>query len=557
MFPFSIRRFVTRHDGNVAVIFALASLPVLGFAGMAIDYGLATRLQAQLQAATDATSLMLCQSTSTTTVPQLQAQAATTMGGYMGSGVNLVVDPLAVTQGPRKIQLTTHATSKAYLGNFTGQKSLGIAATAQCATPVPKTFEIALVLDTTGSMANSGGSGTKLAAAQQAAANFVDYVKGNTAFASDTRISIVPFAASVAVDPRAYAAASWIDQAGASTYHWTNVDKTQAKAAGFASRFSIFNLMAAKYAAWAWAGCFETLPYPANVQDGSPTSNDTLYVPMFAPDEPGDGSGDRVTFTASSTGTRYYSYNSYLDDSTSVGACKTDPSTFALAENRACKYVGSQGATYTTSTDVGIPNGPNFGCTSKPLQRLTTSTSTLKTLINNLSASGATNTHEGFMWGWRTLSPTSVFADGASYSSKTTSKVIILMTDGANSWTDNPNSNYNQTLYFSMGYFLNANGTTPNDRLPSGYRNLTTATAARNALDQLTLEACQNAQSAGISIYTIGFSVNSDPIDTQGTNLLASCASSPSQAFIANDSTSLINAFSKIASSIGSIRLTQ
>lgn len=161
------------------------------------------------------------------------------------------------------------------------------------------------------------------------------------------------------------------------------------------------------------------------------------------------------------------------------------------------------------------------------------------------------------MWGWRTLSPNSVFGDGAAYSTSTVTKIIILMTDGANSWSDNPYTNYNQTLFFSMGYFKNADGTSPNGRLPASSQNLTSTTQARTALDTLTQQACTNAKGTGVSIYTVGFSIPSDPIDSQGLALLNGCASSQSQAFVASTSDALIAAFDKIAKSIGTLRLTQ
>ena len=549
-----LRSLLSADDGNVAVVFALASLPILGFAGMAVDYGLASRLDTQLQAATDATSLALCQTPSATTLSQLQLQASTMMQGYMGSDVGLTVDALTMTSAPRKITLTARATSQAFLGGFTGTKRLPVAATAQCATPLPKTFEIALVLDTTGSMAASGGAQTKIQALQQAAANFVDYVHDNSAFSTDTRISIVPFAASVAVDPAAYRTANWVDTAGRSSYHWANVDKASANAAGFTSRFSIFDALKTTYSGWGWAGCFETLPYPQNTQEGVPTTNDTLFVPMFAPDEPGGGSNTYTVWNNT-----YVSFNSYIDDFTGVGAC-TGGSTFQTLENAACKYVGAKTAKPTNNNPyTGIPNGPNFQCVSQPLQRLTSNTGTLKALINSLSAAGSTNIHEGLMWGWRTLSPVSVFADGAAYSTAptATNKIIVLMTDGANTWPDNPYPNYNQTMYFSHGYLTNADGSGPNSRLPPGNQNISTTAQERNALDALTQTGCTNAKTAGVSIYTVGFSVASDPIDAQGINLLKNCASSAGQAYIANYSTDLIKAFDLIAKSIGALRLTQ
>jgi Flp pilus assembly protein TadG len=548
--PPSRNRFFKSRDGNVALIFALTSLPLLAFAGAAIDYGSATRLHAKLQAATDATALSLCQTVSTTTTAQMQLQAQAMVTGYMGSD-GLTVDPVVVTTNPRKIVLTTHMASVALFGKLTGTLNMTPTATAQCATPLPKTFEIALVLDTTGSMNSAGGSGTKMQAAQQAANNFIDYVHNNPAFTAETRISIVPFAAAVAVNPATYRSAAWIDQLGKSSYHWVNV--AGAAAAGFTSRFGIFDSLRTASSGWGWAGCLETLPYPLNVQDGKPSgSADSLYVPMFAPDEPGDGTTGYTTIGGN------YSFNSYINDSTGTNSCKADSSlSYGAAEGRACKYVNPQGASPTSNSMIGLPNGPNFACTSQPLQRLTNDTSILKSLVSSLKAQGATNILEGLMWGWRTISPNSVFADGAAYSSSTVNKIMILMTDGANSWSDNPYSNYNQTLFFSMGYFKNADGSTPNGRLPLGYQNLSNSSQARNALDALTQTACTNAKGAGIQLYTIGFSTSEDPIDAQGLSLLKGCASSPSQSFVANNSDALIAAFDQIGKSIGTLRLTQ
>lgn len=549
------RLFVRERSGNVAVLFALASVPLIAFTGAAIDYGFATRLQVKLQAANDATALSLCQTPTATLTPILQTQAQVTMGGYMGTMNSLVVDSLVVTTNPRKIALTSHASLINFFGNFLGRAGSSVTAKTQCGTPVPKTFEISLVLDNTGSMTESSGSQTKMQAVQTAASNFVTYVYNNASFAPNSRISIVPFAATVKLDPTIYAVAPWVDTLGLSAYHWTNVDKTQANALGFVSRLSLFNSLKTIDSSWGWGGCFESLPYPQNVQDGTPTNNNSLYVPLFAPDEPGSGSSGYSTYGSGSN--TNYDFNSYIDDSNGSRTCSSSPSTFAAAENQACKYLSPKNAQVTSyNAYTGLPNGPNFQCVSKPLQRLTNNQTTLQTLISSLTAAGSTNIHEGLMWGWRTLSPISVFADGAAYSSTTTNKVLILMTDGANSWPDNPYLNYNQTQYFSQGYVLNADGSNPSPHLPPSQPYATTSDE-RNALDSLTLSGCTGAKAAGISVYTIGFSVPSDPIDTQGINMLQSCATNASQAYIANDSSSLINAFNQIATSIGALRLTQ
>jgi hypothetical protein len=53
----------------------------------------------------------------------------------------------------------------------------------------------------------------------------------------------------------------------------------------------------------------------------------------------------------------------------------------------------------------------------------------------------------------------------------------------------------------------------------------------------------------------VGFSISSDPIDTQGHNLLAACATDAAHAFIANDASSLFNAFNQIGMGMGKLRI--
>jgi Flp pilus assembly protein TadG len=52
-------RFAKANEGNIAVIFAIAILPVLGFVGAAIDYSRASKVRTSMQAAMDSAALML------------------------------------------------------------------------------------------------------------------------------------------------------------------------------------------------------------------------------------------------------------------------------------------------------------------------------------------------------------------------------------------------------------------------------------------------------------------------------------------------------------------
>lgn len=579
-----VRRFIQKRDGNIAILFGLSFIPLIFLAGVGIDYGRASALRTRLQNAVDGTTLTLCQTSSATTNAALEDQAAKLLEAYM-SGKATLVTPLAVGANPRTITVKAHATYRTAFASLMHIDTVEVGASSQCATPMAQTFEIALALDTTGSMRDTGGSGTKMGAVQEAAKKFVDYVATKPAFSPQTRISVVPFANAVAVDPNTYGASTtWIDGNAQSAYHWVNVDFSAANAtvkAAIKSRFDIFAQLKPLDATWGWAGCLETLPYPLNVQDLAPTPGnpDSYLVPMFAPDEPGGNTTQRAYISGDSksnypTTTDTYTnlnswgqiyYNSYLEDHALKSDCDVKSMTAVEAEMRACKYY--RPAHFSSGMSRrNVPNGPNYGCTSKPLQTLTNDTTKLKALIDSLVPQGSTSIFDGFVWAWRTISPLSVFAQGAAYNDTTVHKVIVLMTDGINSWDANADlhiDNINESLFSGMGYVTNGNGTkvagTPAlaGRLVAGTPSPTSSAKIRAALDALTSEACVNAKARNISVYTIGFSVPNDPIDQAGIDLLRNCATKPSQAYIANSSAALITAFDDIVQNIGKLRITR
>ena len=62
-------------DGNVAITFALAAFPVVGFVGFAVDYSRANSVKAAMQAALDSTALMLSKDAAITAASALQTKA--------------------------------------------------------------------------------------------------------------------------------------------------------------------------------------------------------------------------------------------------------------------------------------------------------------------------------------------------------------------------------------------------------------------------------------------------------------------------------------------------
>src|SRR3954464_14277187 len=65
----------TANSANVTVTFALATIPIVGFVGAAVDYSHANSVKTALQAAADSTALMLSKTAATMTSAQLQTQA--------------------------------------------------------------------------------------------------------------------------------------------------------------------------------------------------------------------------------------------------------------------------------------------------------------------------------------------------------------------------------------------------------------------------------------------------------------------------------------------------
>lgn len=550
-FASSGKRFARNDRGNVATIFAISVLPVLGLIGVSIDLTRINKTKTGVQAAVDSAALQIAPSATTLSVAQLKTNAQTVLSGmYYGS--TIVGDP-TVSADKTTVCLTASIDVPETLSKVIAGLYLTASANS-CATVGGGDIEVALVLDNSGSMNTTSGGISKLSILKTSATSFTNNLF--TLAPSHIKMSVVPFSDSVAVDPATYRTAGWVDTTAQSSWHWKSPLFSGASLLAN-SRFDIYNWLKAIDVRWDWAGCFETQPYPQNVNDVAPSSSvpDSLYVPMLAPDEPDNtyvnASGSTVTNSKSYT-------NNYIKD-TSATCTSALPTTNTDAaettkQSQVCKY---KFGTKTTSSPTVY--GPNYSCLSAPLQRLTTTQATINTKITGLTANGATNIHEGFMWGWRTISPLAPFGDGVTYgyiptgTSKPTQKVIVLMTDGFNSWAG-VNNTIDKSDYEGPGYWASSDG-----RLPVANRGITNSTQARAALDALTLEACANARAQGIIIYTIGFSISTDPIDTQGINMLKSCSgyADGTHSFVANDATALNSAFSSISNGIGQIRLSK
>jgi Flp pilus assembly protein TadG len=244
----------------------------------------------------------------------------------------------------------------------------------------------------------------------------------------------------------------------------------------------------------------------------------TAYVPYFAPDEPDTSYGGYV--------------NNYLTD-----VSGDQNKSWQIQQGDPAKY---NKAPKTGTTSLGYQFGPNSGCEIQPLTRLTNSFSGFKAAINSMTAGGDTDIKAGLMWGWHTLSPNPPFADGVTYGKDGYTKIMILMTDGQNHnvvLSDNDQSAYSDIGYIWQGRLGIISGSL-SQRI--------------SVLDQKLAQACANAKTAGVVIYTV---VIDDPTVDQST--IKNCASDSDKLFDVSDSSGLDAAFSNIAGSIQNLRIAK
>ncbi len=644
-------RFIRACGGNVLPTFAVAAVPLIVATGGVIDYGRAYDQKTIAQDAMDSAALAAGKKIGLITNAAVMTEADNLFAVNVGTKLDKT-PALTGTIAASTLTLNTTLHVPTYFLGMIGLNEFVFPLVSKT-TLAMGTLEIVMALDNSGSM-----SGSKISTLKTAASSLATTLWGLGATSTKTdpvKIGIVPFAAAVNVGAN-YAtdsSATWLDKTGASSMSGAALEDFGATNVSNLSMFSNFNNTS-------WGGCVEERPEPYDVTDDAPSAStpDTLFEPMFAPDEP-----DNLTSTSSCTSgsqklgsyssLRYncalggsQSYNNYLPDIAAPKVCgntvtislaytavfttgtahhlavgdtvvfnttgslpstitpgstyyvKTVPSstTFTISSTsggtaistsgksqsgtqtmtssalwtcsngsascagtsngqadesnfaKVCKYGSSASKVTPASITVGgIAGGPNFMCTTPALTPLSTSSTTVTNAINGLVSTGATNILAGVTWGWRLLSPGAPFSEGRSYSDNANQKILILMTDGENTYY--PNNSFLKSWYAAFGYVEEGRlGTTS-----------TTQSTLTGKMNDRTLTACTNAKAAGIRIYTVGFEINSATSSDPETALalLQNCASDSSKYFDAQNESALVSAFSAIGNDISLLRIAE
>ena len=584
------RKFWADRRGNFAMMTVICMLPIMGGLAIAVDYAEMTRERSQALSALDAAGI---------------AAARVYLSGMSDADVKKYAEDFfkANSNGldPSKVQLTlvlpkdnvgggTLKLSAAMqydpyflpvLTSMLGKNavtSVDFSETSEIR--LKNTLEVALVLDNSGSMDFLGGSSTSKridllkAAAKELVTTLAKGADQMKQVQLPVQFSLVPFASSVNIGP-ANETETWMDLDGVSPIHHENFDWATMNTANNkkrvdlvggvyykkgtdwgtkenqkVTRFTLYKDILRSYKTctatntngscktWSalttgpfaiWKGCVEARPSPYDVDDTIPSSGTpaTLFVPMFAPDE-----ADPIR-----------SYNNWWTDVYS-----------GTENNRRQKYMPKYfpasppeiAAEGIRAHDKAII-GPNQSCTTNAITALTDVSVTagktkITTAIDAMQPLGATNVPEGMAWGWRTVSSGVPFTGGRPETEKGNDKVVIVVTDGANTYytpdslgDENGNaysdSAGNRSIYSSLGYARMIVNTSWVGRIFQGTSSSISKTTFTNAnytaaMNEHFKSLCANAKAKKIMVMTVALDLDaSKTAEKTQIDLLKACAS--------------------------------
>src|ERR1035437_9696373 len=216
-------QFRRSEQGNIAVIFAIACLPLISFVGAAIDYSRANSARSSMQSALDSTALMLSKDLSQglITASQINAKAQLYFGALYtntdAQSISISATYTANTGTGSTIQVKGSGavmTDFMKVANFP-QLNFNTTSTASWGNV---RMRVAMALDNTGSMAQSG----KIGALRTGASNLIDQLSALAKHPGDVYVSVVPFAKDVNVGASNYNQ-NWIDWTDWDAANGTNV----------------------------------------------------------------------------------------------------------------------------------------------------------------------------------------------------------------------------------------------------------------------------------------------------------------------------------------------
>jgi Flp pilus assembly protein TadG len=549
----TLRNFGSARAGNVAITFAFASISLIGGVGAAVDYSRANSVKAAMQNALDATALMLAKEAANVTASQLQTDATNfflsqfTRPEAKNAKVTVIANADATT-----IQVNGSATMDTLIAQIIGVKTINIGDTATVTWGAQASLRVALVLDNTGSMAQSG----KMPALQTATKNLLAKLKSASLNNGDVYVSIVPFVKDVNLGASNYNQ-SWLLWDDGTDNSWDGANGTCSKS-GYSPRSKCNAQGSCSISGYTTdASC--TAAGSCSLSGYSSQSSCTAatacsisgYTSQSSCTNAGACSNPGQTTKTSCTGTNACSKSQYTtrNSCTSKGGIWGRGTWTAGVWNVGTWTAGVwTGPTWTPKShstwngcvvDRGDWSGPSSGnydtnivapTTGVPATRyapenysscpqaamaMSYNWTAMNSLVNSMSPNGNTNQSIGLQLGWMSLTTNAPLPAPAMSSGVKYAQHIVLLTDGLNT----------------------------EDRWYSDQASID----ARQAI------LCKNIKAAGVTLWTIQVNTGGDPTST----LLQKCASDPSKFFLLTTASEIISTFDDISFQITQLHLAK
>lgn len=598
----AIGRLALDRRGNVAIIFALLTPLFVIVAGLAVDTSKVEAAKWSMQRSLDAAALGAAKEFGRTSDHAEiekwaramffanEARGAQDNTDFVYEGVTRVGGDNVLRVSASRDEPTFFGTAiKGLTGGRIDHETWHLTMSSEVVVR-NRSVEMALVLDNSGSMRDppAGGGTVKMTTLKDATERLVEQLLAPRPLANNVdpvKISVVPFAGSVNVGTQ-YANASWMDTVGINPMHHDDLDWTNWRVGGRMAvrwvdgswrdtlgnpltRFTMFERTRSLGGpSWGWGGCIASRPEGHAVTDAAPTSSRpaTLFVPLFSPSE-------YYWYN-----TYWYLRNGYMDDSSSSSGDLNN-----LRVQRDVRRYFDSSRINNRSPGSGIPApSPNYLCTTTPITPLTASRSNVLSAVRAMQPLGGTNIAEGLAWGWRTLSSGEPFTEGRPRDTKENLKVLVLMTDGENTYNagspqiEMNNANRSAFGTYGFGQIIEKNPLTGHEILRTGRMfEATPSVQARAAIANITESmnvamslVCENMKKDGsnddggdgVVVFTIAFDLkDGSPVKER----LRNCASNGIDGrgaklyYDARNSNDLLAAFSAISDEISALRIAR
>ncbi len=187
----TLTRFSTAKNGNVAIIFGLAVLPIFLAGGVAIDYGRAVVTKNHLQAAADAAALAAA-SMRNADEQQRTDMARSVFATNFKAPRGVTLDELKIEFVDEGVRITPRVKVDTVLMKLAGIQQMPLKTIVEVNLLKARKAEIALVLDYSGSMGRNLNGEQKYITMRDAAKGLVSDIADKAAD-GDIKLGLVPF----------------------------------------------------------------------------------------------------------------------------------------------------------------------------------------------------------------------------------------------------------------------------------------------------------------------------------------------------------------------------